>query len=325
MRTKSKLFISSFILLVCLSSVATLLQAQVVASNKYVTMNVTIRNFNQIKLLGSLTVEYVQKEGPAKLQITGSDNIVELVQCEVKNNTLQISYKDNTSITFGKQGRLKIFASSASLKGAVLQGSGDILLKDIESDDFDMSLIGSGDIVANSITCSGDLSAVLQGSGDIKISNRIQAEDVVLKLQGSGDLDVAGISARKATVTLQGSGDMNIKGRSKVDNVTVRLLGSGDLDFCDIAAREVTGELQGSGDMKLTGSTRSAILKLTNSGDIDAKGLRASEVEAQVLGSGSISCAASQRLQTKIQGSGDISYKGNPEIQASGKNQLHKL
>lgn len=326
MKTKRIAIISSIILLLCLlSTPVLLLHAQISASNKYVTKNVPAKNFDRISLVGSPTVEYTQTAGEAKIQITGSDNLVDLIECEVKGNTLKISFKNNTNINWGKHGRLKILASSPSLKSASLQGSGDIILKDINSDNFDITLIGSGDIVANSIACTGNFSATLQGSGDIDIKNNIRANDVTLKLHGSGDLDVNNISAQKATANLQGSGDLKIKGNNNINSVTAQVLGSGDLDFYNITANEVTGGLQGSGDLKLTGTTRSAILTLTNSGDLDAKNLQAEEVVAKVTGSGSMSCAASQILRTKIQGSGDIRYKGNPKVELTGKDHLHRL
>lgn len=61
MKTKRISLISSIIVLVCLlSTPALLLHAQISASNKYITKNMPTKNFDKIKLLGSLTVEYTQ-------------------------------------------------------------------------------------------------------------------------------------------------------------------------------------------------------------------------------------------------------------------------
>jgi hypothetical protein len=103
------------------------------------------------------------------------------------------------------------------------------------------------------------------------------------------------------------------------------LSGSGDMDVLDIRANSVSGQLDGSGDMTLSGSARNATLVLNRSGELSARKLDAENVTAHVNGSGEISCTATKTLETNIQGSGEISYKGNPSIRSTGKNHLNRL
>lgn len=302
--------------------------SRVKASGKYETKNIKIGNFDKIKLLGSPTVIYTQSTGnKSTLEIYGSDNVIDLVDCKVTGGTLVVSFKQRTSVEFGKQGRLKIMASSPALKDVHLQGSGDVILESrVKSDNLSFTLQGSGDITAGDVDCDNDLSITLQGSGDISIKNKVKAGNIALNLSGSGDVDVNNLHARAAAATLQGSGDMKVKGANVVGDVTISLLGSGDLDFTGIKGENVKAELNGSGDLKVAGTARQAILMLRNSGDLDAEDLKAEDVDATVNGSGSISCYVSGTLKCNISGSGDVGYKGNPaNVHSTGRNKPHKL
>ena len=260
---------------------ATMVNAQrvITASGKYITKNIKVTRFDQIYLKGSPTIEYTQSPGASKVQIAGSDNLVDLVECRVEGSTLIVNMKSRTNISYGKEGRLKILVSSPMLKSASLQGSGDIHLGSLKVEGLDVSLTGSGDIVAENITCNGDFSALLQGSGDIDVKGQLRAKSVNLNLQGSGDLKV---------------GSTNI-----TSTVTAKLSGSGDMDVLDIRANSVSGQLDGSGDMTLSGSACNATLVLNRSGELSARKLDAENVTAHVNGSGEISCTATKKFLIK--------------------------
>ena len=93
---------------------ATMVNAQrvITASGKYITKNIKVTRFDQIYLKGSPTIEYTQSPGASKVQIAGSDNLVDLVECRVEGSTLIVNMKSRTNISYGKEGRLKILVSS---------------------------------------------------------------------------------------------------------------------------------------------------------------------------------------------------------------------
>ena len=102
---------------------ATMVNAQrvITASGKYITKNIKVTRFDQIYLKGSPTIEYTQSPGASEVQIAGSDNLVDLVECRVEGSTLIVNMKSRTNISYGKEGRLKILVSSPMLKSASLQ------------------------------------------------------------------------------------------------------------------------------------------------------------------------------------------------------------
>lgn len=257
-----KSFLSSALLAVLLLSTTTACaQNRVVGSKNYITKNIEVKSFKHIKVVGSPDVIYTQSNGKEpKIEVYGSDNIVPLLEINVENTTLVVSFKKNTSIT--NPGKLEIRVSAPAVESMSVSGSGDIIIPNgISTSGLSLKVSGSGDITGKNITC-GNLDLSVTGSGDIELSN------------------------------------------AKVQNVNAKV--------------------QGSGDIELSGTAMNANYQVTGSGDITAHKLKADHVQAGVSGSGDITCHAVETLKGKVSGSGDVGYKGDPDISFS-KRGLHKL
>lgn len=256
--------------LLCALMVSTSSCAQIKASKNYVTKDVKVGNFNKIESLCSTTVTYIQStDGSTKVQVYGSDNLVDLLDISVSKGSLIVKLKKNARISW-KDGRLKVIASSPSLEAALLQGSGDINLEsDINCNNFSMLLQGSGDINAKNIKSANNVDVRLQGSGDIEVKGGIQAQNVALNLQGSGDLKVVNVTANDVKAQLHGSGDLKINGTTRT--ATLSLQASGDLDAKNLQAVDVTATLNGSGDLNCY-ATGTLKVGVNGSGDIGYKG-----------------------------------------------------
>lgn len=145
----------------------------------------------------------------------------------------------------------------------------------------------------------------IHGSGDVKFANGIQTQnDIELTINGSGDMEGSNFSCRKMAISINGSGDINLQ---------------------QIQNKQCSASISGSGDIELNGKTVEAKYSIAGSGDISASELQATNVEASTAGSGAISCYASEKLVARISGSGDISYKGNPQEIDSPRKGLHPL
>jgi hypothetical protein len=93
-----------------------------------------------------------------------------------------------------------------------------------------------------------------------------------------------------------------------------------------VSGENIIVSVQGSGSLKLTGTCNFAIINVSSSNSIsgfNGTDLEIREAEVTNTGSGSISIWVTDRLNVKIQGSGNVYYKGNPQIisniQGSGK------
>ena len=72
------------------------------------------------------------------------------------------------------------------------------------------------------------------------------------------------------------------------------------------------------------GKCTEAEYHIAGSGDINATELKVENVNARISGSGSIRCYATENLTGGVSGSGNVAYKGNPQINFS-KRGLQKL
>ena len=111
-------------------------------SKNYITKKENLEHFNDINMSGSANIIY-QQDSSSRIEIYGSDNIVELLETKVNGKTLNIKFKNNVNII--DKGKLEIKVFSPDLNGLTLNGSGGILF-------------------ANGIHTEGDLKVTINGS-----------------------------------------------------------------------------------------------------------------------------------------------------------------
>lgn len=99
-----------------------------IASNKYVTKDIKVDNFKKISVAGSPDVTFTQKSGRPEVEVYTSDNIVDLLDIKVKDNTLYIGFKKDVNVSYKK---LEVRVSAETLNGISVAGSGDVFLKTV--------------------------------------------------------------------------------------------------------------------------------------------------------------------------------------------------
>jgi hypothetical protein len=108
-----------------------------------------------------------------------------------------------------------------------------------------------------------------------------------------------------------GSGDLHVtalNGMAFDSSIT----GSGDLQIDSVQLDDFSVSLRGSGDVKVAGHANAAHFKIDGSGDVSAGELVAKRVEVSVSGSGDAQVNATETLQARVAGSGDVTYGGHP-------------
>ncbi|HBR53442.1 MAG TPA: DUF2807 domain-containing protein [Flavobacteriaceae bacterium] len=114
-------------------------------------------------------------------------------------------------------------------------------------------------------------------------------------------------------VSLTGSGDVTSTKPIKGNSLTFNVVGSGDMILA-IDAETVEAKITGSGDMRLSGSANNLEVKVSGSGDFEGYSLNAANTEVYVSGSGDAEVNAKNALKARVNGSGDVRYKGSPEM-----------
>lgn len=235
------------------------------ASKNFVTKDIKVDNFTKLSVTGSPDVTYTQKAGKPEVQVYTSDNIVDLLDIHVKDNTLYIGFKKNVSVSYDK---LNIRVSAEKLNGISVAGSGDIeLANGLKTDNLKISVAGSGDIKGSNISCS-DLDISIAGSGDINSSD-ITCNNLNVSVAGSGDMKLSNITATSATASIAGSGTAILSGNAQEASFSVA--GSGDLFASELQVKKVSASVSGSGEIKCY-ATDFLKARTSGSGNVGYKG-----------------------------------------------------
>lgn len=214
-----------------------------------------------------------------------------------------------------------LFAGLADMNaqwGKKIKGNGNVTTKTVNTGDYDaIRGIGSMDIHLEKGT-EGNISVTTDDNLHEYLEIEVKDNTLLVKTKKNVNIYTKnGIHVKVpftdiSEVALTGSGDIDTKDTIKADNLEVVITGSGDIEL-DVEARMVDAKVTGSGDMVLTGKTNDLAVKVTGSGDFRGFDLDAQNTEASVSGSGDIRVVAKRNLKARVHGSGDITYKGNPE------------
>lgn len=189
---------------------------------------VSIGVYDEIKIEGAADIVYQSKPDEAAfLEIEADDNIVPLVEVEVKGKTLNIKVKESINPS-----RFTIHTNSPTLKRIECKGASNIDLKG--------SIIG---------------------------------EDIKAEMKGTGNLTAENLGYKKGEFKIQGAGNMTIGGQ-----------------------------------------IQKAKYEISGTGDIDAITLVATELECKLKGTGNMNVNVTDKMEIEISGTGNVSYKGNPQI-----------
>lgn len=196
--------------------------------------------------------------------------------------------------------------------------------------------ISNGTIIVDGKVVSVEPGDLVKGSGNIGTETRELEEFSELRVDISASVTVK--SGPKAKCTI--SADDNIlplivtECKGKALRITCResyqteqqvkvvietpilnkaeMAGSGEIELSDVTKDKTVLVVSGSGDIRAKGETADLDVTIKGSGNVDADGLKAEKVKVVINGSGKARIHATDSLTTKIRGSGDVIYGGNP-------------
>ncbi|OHX68062.1 head GIN domain-containing protein [Flammeovirga pacifica] len=195
-----------------------------------------------------------------------------------------------------------------------------------------------------SIGISGSIDVVLvasnQDKAEIEVFRGTKVEDVVTEVS-NGKLVIKpkkGVRNVNAKVTLSyssklnriafsGSSDISGKNPIKGDNLVFSGSGSGSFKG-EVNATTLTTSLSGSGNIDVEGVADTFTVNVSGSADVNAFDLKSKIVQISVSGSGDVDCFATEEINAKVSGSGDIRYKGTPtktKIKVSGSGDIENV
>lgn len=257
------------------------------ASKNIVKKDVKTSDFTGIATKSCVDVVYSQ--GPKKVQIVASDNIIQYVKVSVENNTLYVDFKHRGSVTINKGAKLEVVVSTPTISTLTTMSSGDI---DVTSGinqkhGLKLNTLSSGDIeIKGNVTLSGSLDASTNSSGDISMP-ALKANEVSLQANSAGDIKIANIACSQLKAASNSSGDLKLAKVSAPD-ITMIANSAGDV-IANVDCTNLMGGTNSSGDVKVSGRCKNAQLSSRSSGDVYATDLKVSgNISVSEQSSGSV-------------------------------------
>jgi hypothetical protein len=214
--------------------------------------NKTIVFSNNIKKLTNkssfeIVVNKICNISDQRIEITCEDKILENIDIKIQED--KITVKTKGSFRTNKCILLEIFIYNC-IEDVMLEGSGDISIKSIDSLNSNLTINGSGDMNVNSLKNSNTASLNINGSGDITIYEG-NSKNISCKIKGSGDMYLLDFNAEDGLFSVNGSGDIE-NSSLIVNNAKVKISGSGDIEIT--VRNEISSEIKGSGDATIYGN-----------------------------------------------------------------------
>jgi hypothetical protein len=164
----------------------------------------SVQEFTAIELAGSgdvtVTIGEIQS-----VVVEADDNILPLIETNVKGGKLVISTKPFTSINPNLPVRVTVTVKV--LEAAKVSGSGNITIQGLMAKAVRFDLPGSGNISAAGTTEKVTIS--LNGSGNI-LCDDLKAQSAIVDLNGSGTINV--YASESLDATIKGSGTVQYSG-----------------------------------------------------------------------------------------------------------------
>lgn len=265
-----------------------------------------------------ITLAFVILAGIGYSQTKGSGNVV-----SQERNT-----GDFTGIKLTCSADLYITQGNSSVTVKADDNIQELIATNVDNDVLEISVKGKGFRSAKKLEVHISVPSLEKiknsGSGDIKFVNVFSANELNIYINGSGDL-TANFDVKSLELKVSGSGDVELSGVK--GNLKDTNLGSGDLDAERLKLEDCYIKNSGSGDIELEGKTNNLTVGQAGSGDLDAYNF--TSVNAYVTNSGSadITLHVVEILQVTLNGSGDLTYRGNPakvDIKSNGSGDVYR-
>lgn len=187
-------------------------------SGPVITETRAVTNFTRIHVSGSTNVFVTQGAG-FKVEINGYANLIPYFETRLVNNTLELGYKNNTTV---KNDNIKILVTLPVLNGLTISGSGNIFTSGIFDNNpvFETHIAGSGNINFSQGTAQNFISTIA-GSGSVYAFG-MQAVHADIIISGSGNQEIS--AGNNLKVNIAGSGNVYYKGTPVIN---VHISGSG--------------------------------------------------------------------------------------------------
>ncbi|MHA1544238.1 MAG: head GIN domain-containing protein [Alphaproteobacteria bacterium] len=192
-----------------------------------VTENRDVDAFTKVEFDGLMEVTITVGEEQSVTITANSEKYLKNVETRVRGGTLRVDMdwdEDRGFFSFLRDVEVKIEITVPTLDGVEMEGLGDLVIKNVDADDFWLSVDGMGTVDIDGRCKSATFE--MDGMGDLNAKN-FKCERVRVSIDGMGDAEV--FASEYVDVSLDGFGDVDVYGDP--DDSRVDLDGMGSVDF----------------------------------------------------------------------------------------------
>jgi hypothetical protein len=215
-------------------------------SGRVVTEQRTISGVTGVSLStpGELFIETGNSES---LRIEAEDNLIPMIQTEVRDGVLTIGTKQHGSLSFNRSAHY--YLTVKELNSISVYSSGDIQAPDLKAERFFVGVFSSGDVKMGNLQ-TDTLTVSISSSGDVTMG-MLNARFLKIDISSSGDLNIGGGEVKRQDISINSSGDYRARNLES-DESFVSLNSSGDAEI--MVRNQMTANLNSSGDLRYRGN-----------------------------------------------------------------------
>lgn len=164
-------------------------------------------SFNAIETTGAFEVQVICQK-PASFEIEGDDNLLPLIQTEVRNGVLRVS----STKRYSTRSPISLRITVPDLASVSSTGAGKFTVSDLKNESFEIHSTGAAVVSVDGQSNNVKISST--GAGKID-SHDLRAGKVEVTVTGAASVDV--YASDQLDVTVSGAGRVNYSGDAKVN------------------------------------------------------------------------------------------------------------
>jgi hypothetical protein len=176
-------------------------------SNVIITEQRDLTGFSgiDIRTFGKVMLSQGERES---VSITGSDNIVSVIQTSVRDGILVFETDENINITgLNEENVLTFSIVVKDLSSLTISGAADVQMDNLSTSSLKVSMSGAGQFVLDQLKADS-LNTVLSGIGNIEVSGEVSQARI--DIPGAGSINFGDLKIETADVTISGIGSASI-------------------------------------------------------------------------------------------------------------------
>ena len=194
-------------------------------SNVIITESRNLSGFSGIDMraFGRVVLSQGDRES---VTISGSDNIVAVMQTSVRDGVLVIENDENINVTGVNEDNVLTFTIVVKdLTSLTISGAADVEMGILSTSILDVSMSGAGQFVLQQLTADS-LNIVLSGVGNVEVSGEVA--NARIDIPGAGNINAGDLMSQTANATISGLGSATLW---VTDRLTGNISGAGNVSY----------------------------------------------------------------------------------------------